>query len=34
MRSCGGSVGIAGIAEHAKVIVGGAVPYRAKWGVE
>ena len=30
MGSGGGSVGIAGTTEHAKVVVGGVVPYKAK----
>jgi hypothetical protein len=33
MGSGGGSVGLAGTTKHAKVVVGGDVPYRAKWGV-
>jgi hypothetical protein len=31
--SGGGGVGIAGTSEHTKVVIGGVVPYKAKWGV-
>jgi hypothetical protein len=33
MGSNSESVGIADTTEHAKVVVGGVVPYKAKWGV-
>jgi hypothetical protein len=33
MRSGGGSVGIESTTKHTEVVVGGVVPYGAKWGV-